>query len=239
MKKIVYVKSDLLELTGVEEDFLSSWEKEKLVRPDGISDEGIPFYTAATAQKVQQIKRLVELGYSDVDILKIIRKVGLPQKEKGASAKKKVTEFLTVGRLAERAEISVRTVKHWEEKGIIESDMRSEGGFRLYSETNVFLCQLVKDLQLFGYSLDDIKGMADQYREFLAIREDPSLFSLESKEGKLKSLNDLMISLQEKIDAYKKGISRWEDLMKRMKKDLASLRSQSGKQGKKGKEKNV
>ena len=239
MKKIVHIRSDLLAQAGLAEDTLNGWEKEKLVRPDGISDEGLPFYTAATVQKIQQIKKLVDLGYDPGDIQKIIRKVGLPLDEPKGGKRNKVREFLTVGGLAERVGVSARTIKHWEDKGIIESDMRSEGGFRLYSESYVYLCQLIKDLQLFGFSLEEIKGTADQYREFMAIRGDPSLFSPISREKKLEGMKERLVFLQAKIDSYKKGISRWEDLLKKIKKDLAGLKSQAGKHGKKGKEKNA
>lgn len=239
MKKIVHIRSDLLAQAGLAEETLAGWEKEKLVRPDGISDEGVPFYTADTVQKIQQIKKLVDLGYAPVDIQKIIRKVGLPLDEPKGGKRKKVREFLTVGGLAEGVGVSARTIKHWEDKGIIESDMRSEGGFRLYSEVNVYLCQLIKDLQLFGFSLEDIKVTADQYREFLAIRGDPSLFAPKSREKKLEGMKERLGFLQTKIDSYKEGISRWEDLLKKIKKDLAGLRSQAVKQDRKGKEKNA
>jgi DNA-binding transcriptional MerR regulator len=239
MKKIVSIRSDLLAQTGVREEELAAWEEDKLVRPDGISDEGIPFYTAVTVQKIHQIKKLVDLGYATGDIQKIIRKVGLPLEEPKGGKGNKISEFLTIGGLAERAGISTRTIKHWEDKGIIESDMRSEGGFRLYSEVYVYLCHLIKDLQLFGFSLEDIKGMADQYREFLAMRGDPSLFSAESRETKLKGMRERLAGLQAKIDSYKEGLSRWDDLLKKMKKDLSAIKGQPGKREKKGKSKNA
>jgi DNA-binding transcriptional MerR regulator len=239
MKKILYIRPDLLVQAGLADEELTGWEKEKLIRPDGISDEGVPFYTVVTVQKIQQIKKLEELGYALVDIQKIIRKVGLPLDQSKGTKGKKVSEFLTVGGLAERVGVSPRTIKHWEDKGIIESDMRSEGGFRLYSEVYVNLCQLIKDLQLFGFSLEDIKGMADQYREFLAMRGDPGLFSTGSREKKLTGMTEQLRSVQAKIDSYREAISRWEDLLKKNKKDLVGLRSQPGKRDKKGKEKNA
>ena len=239
MKKIVYIRADLLISAELSDEMLTGWEKEKLISPDGVSDNGIPFYTTATVRKILQIKKLIELGYELGDIHKIIRKVGLPQAGSGVAKGKKVNEFLTVGSLADRAGVSARTIKHWEDKGIIESDMRSEGGFRLYSEVFVYICQLIKDLQLFGYSLDEIKSIADQYREFVAMSADPSLFSMESREKKMTEMKERIYSIRTKIDSYKEGISRWEDLLQKSRKDLAGLKGRYNKREKKGKEKNA
>ena len=57
-------------------------------------------------------------------------------------------QYITISSLAEQVGVSPRTIKHWEEKGIIESEMRSAGGFRLYSQIYVYMCKLVKDLQI-------------------------------------------------------------------------------------------
>ena len=105
---------------------------------------------------------------------KIIKKVGLPAAA-GDTKKKPAdkTNYLTVGNLAEKLDVSPRTIKHWEEKGIIEADLRSQGGFRLYRDYYILLCNLIKDLQLFGYSLDEIKKVSDYFRTFIGIRDNP------------------------------------------------------------------
>ena len=78
-----------------------------------------------------------------------------------------------MGALAEKVGVSPRTIKHWEDMGIIEPNMRSEGGFRYYSDAYIYLCNLIKDLQLFNYSLVDIKMISDLFRYYLAIQQQP------------------------------------------------------------------
>ena len=65
-------------------------------------------------------------------------------------------DFLTIGELAEKSGINVRTIKFWEEKGLISPFRRTEGGFRLYRQGDVALLSFIRDLQAFNYSLAEI-----------------------------------------------------------------------------------
>jgi DNA-binding transcriptional MerR regulator len=140
-------------------------------------------------------------------------------------------EFLTVGDLAELVGVSPRAIKHWEEKGIIEPDMRSEGGFRLYADAYVYFCELIKDLQLFGYSLEEIKEISDYFRAFLSIKDDLEVYSKEETEAKLEEMLDRIRIFDEKAGLLKQGIARWEDLLKKKKKEIMTLRTRNRKRG--------
>ena len=50
----------------------------------------------------------------------------------------------------------MRTIKFWEEKGLIAPHRRTEGGFRLYRPGEVVLLAFIKDLQAFNYTLAEI-----------------------------------------------------------------------------------
>ena len=50
----------------------------------------------------------------------------------------------------------MRTIKFWEEKGLIAPHRRTEGGFRLYRPGDVVLLSFIKDLQAFNYTLAEI-----------------------------------------------------------------------------------
>jgi len=85
------------------------------------------------------------------------------EKAKISEKSAKLKKHLTIGGLAKRVGVSARNIKHWEDKGIIEPDMRSEGGFRLYSQVFVYLCDLIKDLQLFGYKTGEKKNKGENH----------------------------------------------------------------------------
>jgi len=229
MKKTVFSRDDLIIQAKITEKTLGEWEGIKLLKPDSRTKDQIPFYTEQTFEKVLHIKKLLDLGYELRDIGKIIRKIGLPQIKKQSRTQARSNEFLTVGKLAERVGVSPRAIKHWETKGIIEPDMRSGGGFRLYSEAYIFLCKLIKDLQLFGYSLEEIKTTSDLFRAFLAIKDNLLICSKEENEAKLNEMLQGIQVLFSKIRLLKEGVERWEDLLKKKKKEIMSLKNQNEK----------
>jgi DNA-binding transcriptional MerR regulator len=70
-----------------------------------------------------------------------------------------------IGEVAERIGLSLRTIRYYEEVGLITPSARSQGGFRLYTEADVARLQLVKDMKPLGFSLDemrDLLGVLDQ-----------------------------------------------------------------------------
>jgi DNA-binding transcriptional MerR regulator len=69
---------------------------------------------------------------------------------------------MQIGELAERTGVTQRTLRFYEEKGLLKPPSRMEGGFRLYSEEDVVRVERIKRLQaLLGVSLAEIKEMVD------------------------------------------------------------------------------
>ena len=210
MEKNIYMKDEFLAKVNATGDELKAWEELKLVVPAGFADDQTPCYSEEAVERVRHIQKFVELGYDIDEIQKIIKRVGLPKAanvDKKASAK---GQYLTVGNLAERVGVSPRTIKHWEDKGIIEPDMRTEGGFRLYSDGYVYLCRLIMDLQHFGYTLEQIKTISDYFREFLAIQEDLTAHSIPEVERKLGIMQGEVQALFDRVGVLKQGIQRWD-----------------------------
>lgn len=64
---------------------------------------------------------------------------------------------MTVGELAKRTGVSVRTLHHYEEVGVLLPARRTEAGYRLYGETEVARLQQVHSLRQLGFGLDEIR----------------------------------------------------------------------------------
>ena len=70
--------------------------------------------------------------------------------------------YLQIGEVAERTGVTQRTLRFYEEKGLLRPPSRMDGGFRLYSEDDVKRVEMVRRLQdLLGVTLADIKEMVD------------------------------------------------------------------------------
>ena len=222
MENNVFSFEELVKQTSISPEDLLAWEKARLLLPVGYNGKSNPFYDEEQLEKIRKIQQLKELGYKTEDIRKIIRKVGFPSTSSANHGKG--PQFLTVGNLAEKIGISPRTIKHWEEKGIIEPDMRSQGGFRLYRNSYVFFCELIRDLQLFGYTLEEIKRISDYFRLFMQVKENPEKFSHQEMQDNMNEMLEAIEKLLKKTKLLKGGINRWETLVKRKKKELLLLR---------------
>src|SRR3954470_7271518 len=66
---------------------------------------------------------------------------------------------MQIGEVAERIGLSLRTIRYYEEVGLITPSARSQGGFRLYTEHDASRLQLVKDMKPLGFSLDEMRDL--------------------------------------------------------------------------------
>ncbi len=233
MKNALFILEEFSKKVNISKSLLREWEDSNLITPAGYSDEQIPLYSESTIEKVINIQKLLELGYEVKDIQKIMKKVGMPKSSSSQEENIELNRYLTVGNLSESVGVSPRTIKHWEDKGIIEPDMRSEGGFRLYSEPYVYLCKLITDLQLFGYTLEEIKVISDYFRDFLTIQKNLKTYKKAEVDSKLESMLQEIQVLFDKMKQFKEGIQRWEDLLKKKKKEILNIKNKNEKRSNK------
>jgi MerR family transcriptional regulator, thiopeptide resistance regulator len=68
---------------------------------------------------------------------------------------------LTVGAVARLAGVSVRTMHHYDEIGLVSPSDRTEAGYRLYGQPEIERLQEVLFFRELGFSLDDIRRIMD------------------------------------------------------------------------------
>ncbi len=78
---------------------------------------------------------------------------------------------LSSGDLARACHTTTRTVRFYEEAGLVEPVTRSEGGHRLYGADQVARLALIIDLREAGLSLQDIKDLFELKRHARTSRE--------------------------------------------------------------------
>jgi DNA-binding transcriptional MerR regulator len=127
--------------------------------------------------------------------------------------------YLQIGEVAERTGVTQRTLRFYEEKGLLTPPSRLEGGFRLYSEDDIRRVEQIKKLQsLLNLSLAEIKEMVEaeevktqiraEYRRDAAVAErraklrqavDVTLRQTEIIDQKLAALHEMKSHLDERL----------------------------------------
>jgi len=72
--------------------------------------------------------------------------------------------LLTTGEMARLSNSTLRTVRFYEEEGILRPARRTDGGHRLFERSELDRLMLVTDLRMAGLSLDDIKAILEVKR---------------------------------------------------------------------------
>ncbi len=71
-----------------------------------------------------------------------------------------------IGQLARMAEVTPDTIRYYEKQQMMDHEIRTEGGFRLYSDNDLQRLKFIRYGRQLGFSLEAI-------RELLSIRVDP------------------------------------------------------------------
>jgi MerR family copper efflux transcriptional regulator len=69
--------------------------------------------------------------------------------------------MLQIGEVAERVGISLRTVRYYEEMGLLAPAERTPGGFRLYTEAHVDRLGLIARLKSLGFSVGEMRELLE------------------------------------------------------------------------------
>jgi DNA-binding transcriptional MerR regulator len=71
-------------------------------------------------------------------------------------------EALKVGELAKRTGLTIRTLHHYDEIGLLKPSLHTESGYRLYTAGDVARLQQVLSLRQLGFSLEQVRDCLDR-----------------------------------------------------------------------------
>lgn len=74
------------------------------------------------------------------------------------SAPGAVPAVMQIGEVAARTELSLRSLRHWDEVGLLRPSGRTEGGFRLYTEADVEKILVIRRMKPLGFTLDQMSA---------------------------------------------------------------------------------
>jgi len=72
-----------------------------------------------------------------------------------------VERHMQIGEVAVRTELSLRTIRHYEEAGLVTPSARSQGGFRLYAEKDVNRFMVIRRMKPLGFTLDEMRELLE------------------------------------------------------------------------------
>ncbi len=68
---------------------------------------------------------------------------------------------MQIGEVAERTGLSQRTIRYYDEVGLVTPSSRTEGGFRLYTDADVDRLELIKKMKPLEYTLEEMREVLD------------------------------------------------------------------------------
>ena len=110
---------------------------------------------------------------------------------------------VTVGQLARLSGVTVRTLHHYDETGLLRPTRRSDAGYRLYDADDLARLQQILFYRELGFALDDVAGLLD----------DPAVDTLdhltrqhELLGARIRRLEDMRAAVELHLEARQMGI---------------------------------
>jgi len=127
-----------------------------------------------------------------------------------------MSDKMRIGDLAKRASVTTRTIRYYEELGLLKQSgrERGEGDFRYYSEEDLARLQRIDMLKQLGLSLEEISGVLELYfdKENILAGKQKILALLQTHlhetEEKIRALQQFRSELKENIVAVEQAIER-------------------------------
>ncbi|ASQ77050.1 MerR family transcriptional regulator [Enterobacter hormaechei] len=104
--------------------------------------------------------------------------------------------LIQVGELAKRAGITVRTLHHYEQTGLLLPSARSAAGYRLYNLTDVQRLHMIQTLAKAGLELAEIRDFLEQRSLSLAELLDGQITLLDKQLRSIHTLRNRLVELR-------------------------------------------
>jgi DNA-binding transcriptional MerR regulator len=120
-----------------------------------------------------------------------------------------------IGEVAERLGLSLRTVRYYEEVGLVAPAERSPGGFRLYNDDAIDRLALIKQMKPLEFSLEET-------RELLELRErlGDAALSGEERAELVERLAMFTAAAEERCDRLAEHLARAEAFAETLRREI-------------------
>lgn len=118
------------------------------------------------------------------------------------------TASYRIGELAAKVGVTERTIRYYEELGLLDSIKRLDGGTRVYTDDDVRRLKLIRKLKVLGLSLQEMHELEGMYKTQRSNRTvlprliellDAHLSSVDGRISELHALRDEIRSYREHV----------------------------------------
>ncbi|MEU9137464.1 MerR family transcriptional regulator [Streptomyces sp. NPDC048404] len=118
-----------------------------------------------------------------------------------------VDRHMQIGEVAARTELSLRTIRHYEETGLVVPSARSQGGFRLYTETDVARLMVIRRMKPLGFTLEQMRDLLDATDRL----DGDEALSVQEREYLLDRVRGYERAATEQVEKLRVQLARAED----------------------------
>ncbi len=115
---------------------------------------------------------------------------------------------LTIGELAKELHLNPKTIRYYEEVGLLPEPRRSESGYRVYSRYEIERLRLVKRAKLLGLTLAEIREIVAYAIDGRCHALEQQLLSLvEAKLGEIDQKIEDLVDFKDNLRQYHNDLS--------------------------------
>ena len=109
-----------------------------------------------------------------------------------------------IGELAKLANVTPDTIRYYEKQQLIDHELRTEGGFRLYTDNDLQRLRFIRYARQLGFTLESI-------RELLSIRIDPQHHTCQESKSIVQARLDEVEERIQELQAMQRSLQRLND----------------------------
>ena len=119
-----------------------------------------------------------------------------------------------IGEVADRVGVSLRTVRYYEEQGLLVPQTRTAGGFRLYSDDQIERLQLITQMKPLGFTVEEMRALLHA-RDAL---HDPGT-AADEREAATARLREFAAAAAQRCEELSVALERASELARRLRRE--------------------
>ncbi|MFJ9121546.1 MerR family transcriptional regulator [Streptomyces sp. NPDC102394] len=116
-------------------------------------------------------------------------------------------KHMQIGEVAARTELSLRTIRHYEETGLVIPSARSQGGFRLYTETDVARLMVIRRMKPLGFTLEQMRDLLNATDRL----DSDDALDVDERQALLQRVRMYQQAAAEQVEKLRVQLARAED----------------------------